>query len=174
MEGDSRVASAGTCTSHQTRTAMEGLEKAQVPHSRLEKGSRIPVKSKMPQHSHQKKFASQTQAQTSQNALTSPEKSQERCKSGAACQEKEKAPSRLSLRVRPTASRRDGDDSLRGKAVGSAVESIKENIAPSSSTTSMNGGGQQHGHPMTNGIKKPSVKRCVCVCVCRPDSSRPS
>ena len=156
MEGDSRVASA----SHQTRNAMEGLEKAQVPHSRLDKGSRIPVKSKMPQHSHQKILASQTQAQTSQNAITSPEKAQERGKSGAACQEKEKAPSRLTSRVRPTARWRDGDDSTRGKAAGSAVESIKENVAPSSSTTTtVNGIGQQHGHPTTNGIKKPSVKR---------------
>ena len=152
MEGDARVASAGT--SHQTRTAMEGLEKAQVPHSRLEKGSKIPVKSKMPQHSHKKKLASQAQTQTSQNAITSPEKSQG-SKSGA--------PSRLTTRVRPTtSSRRDGDD--RKVAAGSA-ESTKENVVPSSSTsTSVNGGGQ-HGHPVTNGTKKPIVKRCVCVCV---------
>jgi hypothetical protein len=174
MEGDSRVASAGT--SHQTRTAMEGLERAQVPHNRLEKGSRIPIKSKIPQHAHQKKLTSQTQAQTSQNAITSPEKSQGRVKSGAVYLEKEKAPNRLISRVRPPASgRRDGDDSTRGKAPAGSEASAKENVAPSSGTTTttttttttgVNGGGQQHGHPMANGIKKPGVKRCVCVCVC--------
>lgn len=164
MEGDSRVASAGT--SHQTRTAMAGLERTQVPHNRLEKGSRIPIKSKIPQHVHQKKLTSQTQAPTSQNAITSHEKL------GAACLEKEKAPNRLTSRVRPTTSgRRDGDDSTRGKAATNA-ESAKENVAPSSTatatTTSVNGGEQQLGHPMTNGIKKPSMKRCalgVCACV---------
>ena len=163
MEGDSRVASAGT--SHQTRTAMAGFERTQVPHSRLEKGSRIPIKSKIPQHAHQKKLTSQTQAQTCQNAITSPEKSQGRFKSGAACLEKEKAPNRLTSRVRPTASgRRDGDDSTRGKAATNNAESTKENVAPSSSTiatTSVNGGGQQLEHPVTNGIKKPNMKRCA-------------
>ena len=166
MEGDSRVASAGT--SHQTRTAMEGSEKAQIPYSRLEKGSRIPVKSKMPQNSRQKMFASQTQARASQNAISSPEKSQGRSKSGAACLENEKAPNRLTSRVRPTGtgssnSRRDGDDTsstTRGKAVAGSGESTKENVAPSNGTTnSVNVGGQQHGHPTTSGIKKPSVKR---------------
>ena len=149
MEGDLSVASAGT--SDRTRSTMESLEKAQVPHNRLEKGSRIPIKSKMPQHSQQKKLTSQTQAQTSQNAITSPGRSQGRGKS-AACQDKEKPSNHLTSRVRPTASMREGDEG-KGKPAGS--EGAKENVAPS------NGG--QHGHTVA---KKTSVKRCVCVCVC--------
>ena len=127
---------------------MEGLESTKVPHGAVDKGSRIPVKSRLPQP---KKPTSHSLGGTNSNAIGSPERSQKNGKSTSG-QETKKPSNRVSSCVRPTPAVTRKEDDAKGKAGMTERSSVKENVAPG------NGGRRQVNPAITPGVKRTATK----------------
>ena len=139
-----------TVASAETNTAMEGLENKLLSQSQTEKGTKIPVKSRLPlPKKHTNNHSAIPVVAT--NLGSSPERSQKNGKSSA-YQDQEKSSLRMPSRLKPitAASRKGGEE---GKSKSGHESSVKENVAP-------NNGGQRQVNPTaTSGVKKASTKR---------------
>ena len=129
---------------------MESSESTKVPHSAVDKGSKTPFKSRLPQP---KKPTSHSLGGTSSNAVGSPERSQKIGKS-TSCQDAKKPSNRVSSCVRRTCAVIKKEDDARGKAGMPERSSVKENVAPG------NGGRRQVNPAVTPGVKRTVTKRC--------------
>ena len=134
----------------ETSSIMESSECTKIPHSAWDKGTRIPVKSRL---SQPKKLTSHSLGGTSSNAVGSPERSQKNCKS-TYCHETKKPSNRVYSRVRPTSAPTRKEDDAGGKAGVTENSSVKENVAPG------NGGRRQVNPAVTTGVKRTVTKRC--------------
>ena len=139
-----------TVASAQTNTAMETLEKNQVTQGHSDKGSKIPVKSRLPRAK-----AVTNNTGSNSNATAQTELLQRGGKS-VARQDQEKPSGRVISRSRPTSAvnRKESDES-KGKG-GHTESSVKENVAPSSGSSS---GQRQVSTTATPGFKKSTTKR---------------
>lgn len=136
--------------SSEVSSIMESLESTKVAHSAVDKGSRIPVKSRLPQP---KKPTSHSLGGTTSNAVVSPERLQKNGKY-TSCHEAKKPSNRVSNCVRSTSAVTRKEDDARGKASVTERSSVKENVAPG------NGGRRQVNPAVTPGVKRTTTKRC--------------